>query len=164
MEKDIDRIPKNPDTDIIIRVDDFGGRRGLTIREFVRGERYTGFTKAGTKIPAEHFKAFKAAINSIDEKDLMEAVIGNSGMQKTGDAGMQKSLDTGGGKELTGSMEQSAEIGKQGAVGLRQEAGSSGQKTGSGKQEVGQGKSDVKEKAKKVKPKVEEKDIGEEEF
>ena len=81
MEKDIDRIPKNPETDIIIRVDDFGGRRGLTIREFVRGERYTGFTKAGTRIPAEHFKAFKAAINSIDEKELMEAPI-DGGQQK----------------------------------------------------------------------------------
>jgi len=67
MEKDIDKIPKNQDTDIIIRIDDFGGKRGLTIREFVKSERYTGFTKAGTRIPAEHFKAFKAAINSIDE-------------------------------------------------------------------------------------------------
>ena len=70
MEKDIDRITKNPDTDIVIRIDDFGGKRGLTIREFVKGERYTGFTKAGTRIPAEQFKNFKAAINSIDEKDL----------------------------------------------------------------------------------------------
>jgi len=70
MEKDIDRIPKNPDTDIVIRIDDFGGKRGLTIREFVKGERYTGFTKAGTRIPADKFKAFKEAINSINEADL----------------------------------------------------------------------------------------------
>jgi hypothetical protein len=70
MEKDIDRIPKNQETDIIIRIDDFGGKVGLTIREFVKSERYTGFTKAGTRIPAEHFKAFKAAINSINESDL----------------------------------------------------------------------------------------------
>mgnify|MGYP001582150277 CR=1 FL=1 len=75
MEKDIDKIPKNQDTDIIIRVDDFGGKRGVTIREFVRSERYTGFTKSGTRIPSEHFKAFKAAINSIDEKELAEAII-----------------------------------------------------------------------------------------
>ena len=70
MEKDIDRIPKNPDTDIVIRIDDFGGKKGLTIREFVRGERYTGFTKSGTRIPAEYFKTFKEAINSINEKDF----------------------------------------------------------------------------------------------
>jgi len=75
MEKDIDKIPKNPDTDIIIRVDDFGGKRGVTIREFVKSERYTGFTKAGTRIPADQFSKFKAAINSIDEKELMEAPV-----------------------------------------------------------------------------------------
>lgn len=70
MDKDVDRIQKNTDTDIVIRIDDFGGKRGLTIREFVKSERYTGFTKAGTRIPAEQFKAFKQAINSINEKDL----------------------------------------------------------------------------------------------
>jgi len=74
MEKDIDKIQKNADTEIIIRVDDFGGKRGVTIREFVRGERYTGFTKAGTRIPIEHFSKFKEAINSIDEKDLLAAI------------------------------------------------------------------------------------------
>jgi len=72
MEKDIDRIQKNPDTDIVIRIDDFGGKVGLTIREFVKSERYTGFTKAGTRIPADKFKLFKAAINSINENDLQD--------------------------------------------------------------------------------------------
>ena len=72
MEKDIDRITKSPDTDIVIRIDDYGGRRGLTIREFVKSERYTGFTKSGLRIPADKFKLFKEAINSIDEKDLEE--------------------------------------------------------------------------------------------
>ena len=70
MEKDIDKIPKNPDTDIVIRIDDFGGKIGLTIIEFVRSDRYTGFTKAGTRIPADQFKKFKAAINSIKEEDF----------------------------------------------------------------------------------------------
>ncbi len=73
MEKDIDRIKKNDDTDIVIRVDDFGGRRGVTIREFVKSERFSGFTKAGTRIPADKFALFKAAINAIDEKELAEA-------------------------------------------------------------------------------------------
>ncbi|MBM3233225.1 hypothetical protein FJZ18_03605 [Candidatus Pacearchaeota archaeon] len=72
MEKDIDRITKSADTDIVIRIDDFGGRRGVTIREFVKSDKYTGFTKAGTRIPADKFKIFKAAVNSIDEKDLEE--------------------------------------------------------------------------------------------
>ena len=73
MEKDIDRIKKSEDTDIVIRIDDFGGKKGLTIREFVKSERYTGFTKAGTRIPADKFKLFKQAINSIDEKDIEES-------------------------------------------------------------------------------------------
>jgi len=88
MEKDIDRIMKNPDTDIVIRIDDFGGKRGLTIREFVKSERYTGFTKAGTRIPADKFKVFKEAINSIDEKDLDEG-------QVTLDKGEKKKVSSG---------------------------------------------------------------------
>lgn len=70
MEKDIARIPKNSETDIVVRVDDFGGKIGVTIREFVRSERYTGFTKAGTRLSVENFKTFKDAINSIDEAEL----------------------------------------------------------------------------------------------
>lgn len=72
MEKDIGKVQKNAETDILVRIDDFGGRKGLTIREFVRSERYTGFTKAGTRIPAAQFSAFKEMINSIDESDLKE--------------------------------------------------------------------------------------------
>ena len=71
MEKDIDRIAKNRETDIVIRIDEFNGKRGVTIREFVKSDRYTGFTKSGTRIPADKFKIFKASINSIDEKDLI---------------------------------------------------------------------------------------------
>ncbi len=70
MEKDIGKIPKNETTEILIRIDDFGGRVGLTIREYVTSERYTGFTKAGTRISAENFEEFKGLINSIDPADL----------------------------------------------------------------------------------------------
>lgn len=70
MEKDIGKIKKNDFTDIIVRLDDFGGRPGVTIREFVTGDRYTGFTKAGVKIHAADFSKFKEMINSIDEGDL----------------------------------------------------------------------------------------------
>ena len=41
MDKDIARLPKNAETEIVVRVDDFGGKRGLTIREFVKSEKYT---------------------------------------------------------------------------------------------------------------------------
>lgn len=70
MEKDIGKIPKNPTTDIVVRIDDFGGKRGVTIREFVTSDRYTGFSKAGTRIPPEHFVKFREMINSIDLDEL----------------------------------------------------------------------------------------------
>ena len=70
MEKDIGKIRKNDNTEIVVRVDDFGGKIGVTVREFTNSERYTGFTKAGTRIPAEKFKEFKQLINSVDEEDL----------------------------------------------------------------------------------------------
>ena len=70
MEKDIGKVAKNSDTEIVVRIDDFGGKRGVTIREFVKSERYTGFTKAGTRIPAEKFLEFRKLIDSVDEKDL----------------------------------------------------------------------------------------------
>jgi len=70
MEKDIGKIKKNNETDIVIRIDDFGGNQGLTIREFVKSESYTGFTKAGVRIRAEKFDEFKKIINSINQSDL----------------------------------------------------------------------------------------------
>ena len=73
MEKDIGRIKKNDTADIIIRVDDFGGQRGLTIREFVTSERYTGFTKAGVRISAGNFPKFREMINSVSEEEMNEA-------------------------------------------------------------------------------------------
>ena len=70
MEKDIGKIPKNEGTEIVVRIDDFGGKAGLTIREFVTSDRYTGFTKSGTRIPAESFEEFKKMINSINPEDF----------------------------------------------------------------------------------------------
>ena len=92
MEKEIDRIAKNQDTDIVIRIDEFNGFKGLTIREFVKSERYTGFTKSGTRIPADKFTLFKQAINSIDEKDLEKAVEEQAAQQQTQDTNNQKKL------------------------------------------------------------------------
>ncbi|MBU1129109.1 MAG: hypothetical protein KJ949_00575 [Nanoarchaeota archaeon] len=73
MEKDIGKISKNDTSDIIIRIDDFGGKRGLTIREFVTSDRYTGFTKAGVRIQATDFAKFKEMINSISEAEMNES-------------------------------------------------------------------------------------------
>ncbi len=72
MEKDIGKINKNDITDIVIRIDDFADRKGVTIREFITSERYTGFTKSGVKIQAPDFEKFKEMINSITEEDMKE--------------------------------------------------------------------------------------------
>ena len=67
MEKDVGKFKKNDNTDIIVRIDDFGGKIGVTIREFTSDPNtgYKGFTKAGTRITAEQFSEFKKIINSI---------------------------------------------------------------------------------------------------
>ncbi len=72
MEKDIGKLKKNDTTDVIIRLDDFGGKKGLTIREFVTSERYTGFTKSGVRIPVSDFGKFREFVNSVSEEDLKE--------------------------------------------------------------------------------------------
>ncbi len=72
MEKDIGKIRKRDDTEIIIRVDDFADKRGLTIREFVTSDRYTGFTKAGVRILSKDWPKFKEMINSISDEDMKD--------------------------------------------------------------------------------------------
>ncbi|MFH1307597.1 MAG: hypothetical protein ABIH72_01985 [archaeon] len=70
VEKDIGKIQKNDNTDILVRLDDFGGKPGVTIREYVTSERYTGFTKAGTRIPADKFLEFRELLNKVKLDDL----------------------------------------------------------------------------------------------
>lgn len=72
MEKEIGKIQKKDDTDIVIRIDDFADKRGLTIREYVTSERYTGFTKAGVRILAKDWPKFKEMINSIKDVDMKD--------------------------------------------------------------------------------------------
>jgi hypothetical protein len=86
MEKEIGRIKKNDMADIVVRVDDFGGKRGLTIREFIKGDRYTGFTKSGVRILPENFRKFKDMINSVKDEDMEESAEEEKGQKKPGEA------------------------------------------------------------------------------
>ncbi len=70
MEKEIGRIKKNDTTDIIVRVDEYKGKKGLTIREFITTDKYTGFTKAGVRIGPDDFLKFRELVNSIDYNDI----------------------------------------------------------------------------------------------
>lgn len=70
MEKEIGKIKKNDTTDIVVRIDEYNGKKGLTIREYITSERYTGFSKAGTRIPPESFLEFRDMINTINLDDI----------------------------------------------------------------------------------------------
>ncbi len=100
MEKDLGRIKKNDTTDIVVRIDDFGGRKGLTIREFVKSERYTGFTKSGVRILSENFDKFKEMVNSVSKEDF-EGAESEKTERKSGPK-EQKKLD---GKENFSEMD-----------------------------------------------------------
>jgi hypothetical protein len=91
MEKDIGKINKNDTTDIMIRVDDFGGVKGVTIREFVTSDRYTGFTKSGVRIMGSDFPKFKEMINAITDEDLAES---SSESNAAAEAPGQEKLDS----------------------------------------------------------------------
>jgi len=66
MEKEFGRIKKSDAIEIVIRVDEYEGKKGVTIREFVTSEKYTGFTKNGTRIPIEKLDEFKEIISKIN--------------------------------------------------------------------------------------------------
>ena len=66
MDEEIGRIKKSDTTEIVIKVDEFRGEKGVNIREYITTERYTGFTKQGTRIPVNKWRDFKAIINKID--------------------------------------------------------------------------------------------------
>jgi hypothetical protein len=78
MEKDIGKINKGEFqgsvTEIVIGIREYNGKVGVDIREFVTGEKYTGPTKKGLRIPSANFEEFKKLINSINQEDLKESV------------------------------------------------------------------------------------------
>jgi hypothetical protein len=65
MEKEFGRIKKNDTTEIVVKADDFGGQPGVTIREYVTSDRYTGFTKNGTKIPKDKWDEFVKVLKEV---------------------------------------------------------------------------------------------------
>ena len=74
MDKDIGRIKKGEYqgnvTEIVVGIREYNGKVGVDIREFTSGEKYTGPTKKGLRIPVEAFHKFKEMINSIKDDDL----------------------------------------------------------------------------------------------
>ncbi len=66
MDKEIGRIKKNETIEIVVKVDDFGGNIGVTIREFVKSDTYTGFTKQGTRILKTQWDDFKKILEQVN--------------------------------------------------------------------------------------------------
>ncbi len=98
MEKDIGKINKGEFqgsvTEIVVGVREYKGKVGLDIREFVTGEKYTGPTKKGLRIPAESFQEFKEMINSVTDEDLKPSEsISEDEMSKTEQPKDQETLD-----------------------------------------------------------------------
>lgn len=51
-DKEIGRIKKSESTEIVIKINEFEGKKGIDIREYVTTPKYIGWTKSGTRIPA----------------------------------------------------------------------------------------------------------------
>ena len=113
MEKDIGKIPKNDFTDIMVRIDDFAGKAGVTIREFSNSERYTGFTKSGTKIPIDNLEEFKTMLNSITQADIDE--VKKAAEASAGAAAGASGASTSGQSSLPEEKEKPADSGDTGA-------------------------------------------------
>ena len=53
MDREIGRIRNNSTTEVVVKITEYKGSVGVDIREFVTSERYTGWSKSGTRIPAD---------------------------------------------------------------------------------------------------------------
>ena len=115
MEKDIGKIPKNDFTDIMVRLDDFAGKAGITIREFSNSERYTGFTKSGTKIPIDNLEDFKTMLNSITQADIDEVKKAAEASAGAASSGAGASSGGAGQSSLPEEKEKPADTGDAGA-------------------------------------------------
>lgn len=64
-EEEFGRITKSKNVEIVIKRDDYGGKACISIREYVKSQNFTGFTKNGTRIPLDKWNEFKEIVNKI---------------------------------------------------------------------------------------------------
>ncbi|MFH1786975.1 MAG: transcriptional coactivator p15/PC4 family protein [archaeon] len=64
-EKEYGRIKKSGDSEIVIRVSNFKDVDRVDIREFVKTEKYTGFTKKGISLPLKQLNALRQLLACI---------------------------------------------------------------------------------------------------
>ncbi|MFN3910172.1 MAG: PC4/YdbC family ssDNA-binding protein [Candidatus Anstonellaceae archaeon] len=65
VEEEFGRIQKSKNVEIVVKRDDYGGKPSISIREYVKSQNFTGFTKNGTRIPLEKWNEFRELINKV---------------------------------------------------------------------------------------------------
>lgn len=68
MEKDIGKVGLTDIASVMVRIDEYEGKQGVTIRKYIESEKYTGFTKQGVRIPIDKWKEFKALMDLVDSE------------------------------------------------------------------------------------------------
>jgi hypothetical protein len=64
-ETELGRIKKSESTDIVIRKTVYKGESGIDIREYIKSERYTGWSKNGVRILLKDWPDFKKILDSV---------------------------------------------------------------------------------------------------
>jgi hypothetical protein len=63
---EIGRVKKNDTTDIVIEKSDYKGSVGVNIREYIKSDKYTGWSKSGLRIPIDKWKELKEILDKVD--------------------------------------------------------------------------------------------------
>ena len=66
MDEEFGRVKKSETTELVIRKTEFKGSAGIDIREYVKSERYTGWSKNGIRIPVDQWRSFKEILDKIE--------------------------------------------------------------------------------------------------
>jgi len=61
----IAEIEKNSETTIVFSLTDFKGNRYVDVREFLKSDTYTGFTKKGLRFRAEMLDTFIGSLEKV---------------------------------------------------------------------------------------------------
>ena len=64
-EIELGRIKKSESTDIVIRKTVYKGETGIDIREYIKSDRYTGWSKNGVRILLKDWADFKKILESV---------------------------------------------------------------------------------------------------
>jgi hypothetical protein len=63
---EIGRLKKNDTTDIVIEKSDYKGSVGVNIREYIKSDKYTGWSNRGLRIPIDKWKELKEILDKVD--------------------------------------------------------------------------------------------------